>query len=178
TIEYLTFDGNRWAFGAPPSSGFSTAPNLSCLQGNFCGNDLDLTQAVIATVWYVNFIRAPDSALGLGGSGDTPTVSTVDYSTFGFTPSTGVSGECTYTNPVTNATTPTACATRTTSITLMGYSGAYYNTVQYSGTAAITMENTGTPVVDVYEMAYGNTLTQNRYELSDGNPTGGQLYVD
>src|SRR5208283_3248365 len=58
TIEYLTFDGNRWAFGAPPSSGFSTAPNLSCLQGNFCGNDLDLTQAVIATVWYVNFIRA------------------------------------------------------------------------------------------------------------------------
>jgi hypothetical protein len=67
-IENLTFDGNRWAFGSPPASGYSSLPNATCLQPNVNGADLDLTDATIVIVEYVNFIRAPDVGVLLGGS--------------------------------------------------------------------------------------------------------------
>lgn len=159
-IEYLTFDGNRWNFGSAPSTGFSTPPNLSCLQANQYGFDLDLESATIATVWQDNFINAPDGALRLGGSAYTTnpnSVSTVDYSNF--------------------AENTTSYATRSTGILLEGYAGAYYNYVYYSGTAAINFSNSSS-ATNVGPIAYGNQLTNNRYELSDGFGGGGQLYVD
>jgi hypothetical protein len=94
-IEYLTFDGNRWAFGAPPTctpksgggvtcaSQYSTPPNVSCVGPSSEYYDLNAGTATIVTVQYVNFINGPITNLVLGGSTHNPGASTVSYSNFG-----------------------------------------------------------------------------------------------
>ena len=62
-------------------------------------------------------------------------------------------------------------------MSLQGYSAAYYNNAYYSGTAAISMNNS-LSYTNVHEMAMGNQLFENRFELSDGAGSGGQLFVD
>lgn len=143
-IEYLTFDGNRFAV-----PGY----NLSCLSGNSNYWDLDLcpgagscSSSGTVTVQYVDFENAPGDALRIAGS-----PSTVSYSNF---------------SPLGSAS-----ATRSTAVRLYGsQSGAYYNTIDYAGTAGINVLGSG-------DYVYGNYLGQNRYEQSDGGP-GGQLYLD
>ena len=60
-------------------------------------------------------------------------------------------------------------ATRATGIYLGGSSHAYYNHVAFAGTAGINVSGTN-------QYIYGNTLSKNRYEQSDGVP-GGQLFL-
>jgi len=157
TIEYLTLDGNRWAFGSPPSGGtqYSTAPNISCLIQSTGYYELNLASATIATVWYVNFINDPVAGLILGGSTYTtspPAASTVDYSTFG-------------------SMDDSAQAARATAMMVEGtHSGAYYNHIYYAGTAGINLNGGNN------QIAYGNTLYSNRYEMSDGGQ-GGDLFI-
>jgi hypothetical protein len=95
-------------------------------------------------------MNAPDTALVLAGVG-----SSVSFSNFG----SGGYGV----GPDGNLRTESAAetATRATAIWLDGGgSGAWYNRIQYGGTAAINLVGSG-------QYAYGNSLFQNRYELSD-----------
>jgi hypothetical protein len=114
TIEYLTFDGNRYG--------------ISGLNCNVGFQDLELNNADgshangVFTVQYVNFINGPDISLDMNGIVEGGVrASTVSYSNFG-------------------VMTDHSKANRATSIWLAGnYSGAYYNNVYYAGTAAINL---------------------------------------
>lgn len=152
-IEYLTFDGNRWAFGSPPMSGHTTAPNLSCLdEQSTTYYDLNLYGATIATVQHVNFVNSPLHALYLRGSvHGVGTASTVSYSNFGDL------GDSTK-------------ATRASGVLLGAqYGGSYYNNMYYSGTTGLTIFQ-GTN-----QIAYGNYLFSNFYE--QGGNQGGVLFT-
>jgi len=165
-IQYLTFDGNRYAGGAG-------GQGISCILGQNILVDLNLValdnlnpygMGGIFTVWYVDFINAPDTALQLGGQANTALglASTVDYSNF----SQGGWGIGANGGAPSQETAPQSAA-RFTAAYLTGNSGAYFNTISYAGTAAITLEGSN-------QYVYGNNLTENRYEQSDGSP-GGQL---
>jgi hypothetical protein len=159
TIQYLTFDGNR--------------PNMqTCTPGPPSGPpdaaaDLDLSYAGLVTVENVNFINAPWDALWLGGSESSPTngASYVAFSNFGAGfYSSGYSE------------TAQQTATRWTAAFLFSsYTGAYQNSMNYAGTAAITMHsdfnNSG-----LSQYVGNNSINNNRYEQPDGT-SGGQIFV-
>jgi len=166
TISNLTFDGNRYGFGTAPPSGASTPPNLSCLPGNSGYWDLDLSLPATGpgsgptgafTLEWLDFINAPATALLLGGAGSTVSVSNVGQGTVapggaGYGPG-GVYG----------AETAAQTATRSAGISITDGTGAWYNNISYAGTAGLALGGlSGAP-----QYAYGNKLTQNRYELSD-----------
>jgi hypothetical protein len=127
-------------------------PGLACLPGNSPYSDLDLglAGARVDARWLA-FVNAPGDAIHLGG-----TDSRISFSDFG----QGTADEAA---PRTGA--------RTTSIFLLGdHAGAYFNAISYSGTAAINIYGQN-------QVAYGNLIRHNRYEISDGSG-GGQLYLE
>ncbi len=147
TIRSATFDGNRQL-----NSG--TVPLCSSSGGPA---DLDLWDAGIATVQYINFISAPWDALHIGGSqASGVNASTVSYSNFG----QGFSSM---------SRTAPQTATRWFGILAQGNStGIYYNNIAYVGLAAI----------DLYsgfgQYVIGNQMNSNRYEQPDGISGGGR----
>jgi hypothetical protein len=166
-IQYLTFDGNRYGFGTG-GQGIScqTSSQTQLVDLNLAPADLGFEPfglGGIFTVWYVDFINAPETALFLGGQANAMLnlASTVSYSNFGQSgwgigPSGGVAHQ----------EEGPESATRFTAVYLSGtFSGAYFNTISYAGTAGISLEGTN-------QVAYGNTLTENRYEQPDGHPGG------
>ena len=151
TVHYLTFDGNR----------MNTTP---CAANPVAGNaDLDLSNVHVATVQYVNFIRAPFNSLYLGGDGVSGAASTVSYSNFG-------SG---FNNPsrvgYSNLTGPQT-ASRNNAITLEGPStGVWHNSINYAGGVAV-QDYSGS-----FHYIVDNNINENHYEDADGIP-GGQIY--
>ena len=126
--------------------------------------DLDLSTAGWATVEYVYFINAPWDALWLGGGASSispSAASTVSYSTFGGGFSSHGYSE-----------TAEQTATLYTGVFMFNdYTGAYYNSINFAGTAAINMFTGSTQLV------YGNSINSNRYE-QPGGVSGGQVYVN
>lgn len=120
---------------------------LSCLTTQLNIFDMDLALGGIFTVQWVDFVNAPDTALRLGGTSVGSSGSSVSFSNF------GQSG--------------TSSATRFTAMYLSQNAGAYYNAVAFAGTAGITLDGNS-------QVVYGNLLSRNRYELSDGHG-GGQI---
>lgn len=148
TVTYLTFDGNRQNV------------NL-CSPSNSAIGDLDLWDAGIATVQYVDFIDAPWKALQLGGSlGNTSRASTVSYSNFG----QGFSA---------HGITRTAqqSASRWEGVILQGpYAGVWSNNIAYTGLEAVQIySGTDRYVVD-------NVVNVGKYEQPDG-VSGGVIYI-
>ena len=148
TIKYLTFDGNR--------------QNISlCSTSDLAVADLDLWNAGLATIQYVDFIDAPWRTLQFGGSlANSSQASTVSYSNFGqgFN-AHGISR------------TAPETAGRWTGVIIQGlYSGVWSNNFAYDGLAAIQVY-TGT---DQYIV--GNTVNEARYEQPDG-VSGGVIYI-
>jgi hypothetical protein len=98
-------------------------------------------------------------------------MSTVSFTNFGLGTSNGLGPSGGQPGPESGPQT----ATRFTAVYLSGGSaltqtlgsGAYYNDIQYAGTAGMSLDGYG-------QIAYGNLLFNNRYELSDGSG-GGQL---
>lgn len=177
TISYLTFDGNRYGFGTAPGSGYSTAPNLSCLAGNAFFFDLELStsggSSGTFTVEWVDFINAPGTALQLSGYGSSVSTSTFGNGGYGYGPA-GSLGTESAAQTATRSTAvwldgPASSSTCSGSATSSGCNGAYYNFIAYAGTAAINLNG-------VNQTAYGNLLQSDRYEISDGSG-GGQLSV-
>jgi hypothetical protein len=148
TIQDLTLDGNRgYVLAQLGASTYCSQPNPS-----FYDLDLSNGSTSIVTAQYLTFINAPGAGLSLDGTYTTTSASTVSYSNW--------------------ATGGPSTAGRATGIFLNGYqSGAYYNTIQYQGTAAVN-SYTGS---DQY--IYGNTISWNRYEMPD-QAGGGQIYTN
>jgi hypothetical protein len=176
TISNLTVDGNRYGFGTAPPSGVSSPPNLSCLLGNGPYWDVDLTGGGQFTVYWLDFINAPATALLLGGGGSSVSLSNFGQGGYGV----GAGG-----GTAPSSETAMQSATRSTAIYINdGNNGAWYNYISYAGTAGITLNGSS-------QYAYGNQLYQNRYEPSDWAPVrtlgclgggclqqGGQLAVN
>lgn len=152
SISWLTFDGNR---------------NSTQCSSNTSGlSDVDLSNAGLAAVLNVNFIRAPGNALLLGGAASNlQQASVVGYSNFGL--SNGFS------NPSRgyNLSGPQTANRWTGAFLFNNYTGAWYNNFAYAGTAAINVYS-GT-----VQYVIANTLFSNRYEQPDG-ASGGQLYIN
>jgi hypothetical protein len=169
TVEYFTFDGNR---GTVTSSSGET-PSGGCIDlVNYYYYDLfGAYNDGVVVVTDNNFIRAPGySSVWLGGA------SAVTYSTFAYYNTLGTGSTCTTVNG------STACeANRFTAIaiggssTMSNYNGVWYNTIYYSGTAALSMQGPGQSGSGQY--IYGNTIELNRYEMSDGG-AGGQIVIN
>jgi hypothetical protein len=153
-VHWLTFDGNR--------------PNTTaCYSGGGAPfAELDLSIVGLATVQNVNFIRGMSDDLRLGASlqnYSTGTASSVSYSQFGQGLVNSGNGY--------SLNGPQTAAAWNGAILFDDYTGAWYNNIAYSGTAAIAVWNgTITYVIN-------NTLYSNRYEEPDGI-SGGQLYVN
>ena len=174
TIEYLTFDGNRY-----DSYGTSGRP-LQCWLTQEEYFDLYLGPGILTnvegifTVQWDDFINSPDTAIMLGGTGSTspPIASTISFCSFGQGGSgIGPSGAETPTDGH-----PEYTATRFTAVYMLGsYTGAYYNAISYAGTAGVTLDQDNLyHQPGTNQVVYGNLLDKNRYELSDGSG-GGQL---
>lgn len=146
TIQYLTFDGNRQTI----SLCASTDPGVA---------DLNLWDAGIATVQYVNFIDAPWRTLALRTTSSSG-ASTVSYSNF---------GQGFYAHGYSRTAQQTAG--RWLAIIIGGDStGVWSNNIAYSGMSAVQLyQGTGQYVV--------NNIIQNAmYEHPDG-VSGGQVYI-
>jgi hypothetical protein len=177
-INNLTFDGNRYGFGIngagiscwnnPQGLGYQAPPGY---QGNQLAYiDLFLEYGGPFQVESVDFINAPGTALLLGGTGNANLASSVSYSNFG-QGGTGIGPGGGAAQGLDGPQT----ATRFTAIYLEGsYTAALYNRISYAG-SGITFDRDGNNV-GTNQTAYGNTLTQNRYELPDGI-SGGQFAV-
>ncbi len=175
TISNLTFDGNRFGPGLGMSCG---------TENNSWDLDLSLpppgqpgsgTTGAFTVEW-VDFINSPATALLLGGAGSTVSVSNVGQGGTGYLPGGGYGTQ----------TVPGQMATRFTGISITDGTGAWYNNISYAGTAGLALGGlSGAP-----QYAYGNKLTQNRYEMPDTSPIpgfgcptapclnqGGQLFV-
>jgi hypothetical protein len=142
-IQNLTFDGNRFGFGGPGSS-------FACQPHNIPVYDLNLQNlgSGYATVQYCNFVNAPGDAVILSGQLTAGASTSIGYSNFGLNGS--------------------GSATRSTAVRLGGNtSRAFYNTIDYAGTAAINVTGTNCYV-------WGNTMEWGRYEDGD---SGGILYL-
>jgi hypothetical protein len=152
-ISNLTIDGNRYGFG-------TSGAGLSCLPGNSLYFDLDLRSG--GTVWvnWMNFINAPGWALIFNGDGSSVSFSNFGQGGYGIGP-----------DGVLRNLSAAESATRSTAVWIEGdNNGARYNAIAHAGTAAINLHGTN-------QVAYGNLLQRNRYELSDGSQ-GGQLFLD
>lgn len=139
-IQNLTFDGNRFGFSG----------SIACKPHNVAVYDLNLQSLGngYATVQYCNFINAPGDAVILAGQPSSGASTSIGYSNFGLNGS--------------------GSATRSTAIRLGGnLSRAFYNTIDYAGTAAINVTGTNCYV-------WGNTMEWGRYEDGD---SGGILYL-
>lgn len=157
TISNLTFDGNRYGFGTGPTGGISCLGPGPPNPGYW---DLDTSGGGALTVEWSDFNNAPDTAVLLGGAG-----STVSLSNFG-NGGAGIGANGSY-----NSMEPAAeSATRATAVYVTDGTGAWYNNISYAGTAGITLNGDR-------QVAYGNWLFNNRYELSDGHG-GGQLTLN
>lgn len=172
TIQYLTFDGNRYGFGIQ-------GQGISCLNSLASGShtqatvvDLYLRQGGSFTVQWVDFINSPDTALWLSGG------STLSFSNFGQGTAPGSSSIGPGGYAPAGGLYGYQSGSRFTSAVLSGGSagppatvgsGAWYNAIAYAGTAGAA--------VDGYDQTiYGDQLIANRYEMSDGAP-GGQLVL-
>jgi hypothetical protein len=181
TIEYLTFDGNRYDwYGEPVPSGPPPPAPIQCTTAQLQYIDLYLgpgfkTTGGIFTVWWDDFINSPDTALLLAGTGSVQTglASTVSYSNFG---QGGYGIESSGGRPGTAPDLGSATGGRFTAIYMEGaYTGAYYNAVSYAGTTGLTLDTDGIWHSGGYgQFVYGNHFFNNRYEGSD-NASGGQL---
>jgi hypothetical protein len=178
TISYLTFDGNRYAFGTGGNGISCLMSQWSDQRNNFSMVDLDLSAGGNFTVTWLDFVNAPGTALHLTGSaGAGGNLSTVSFSNFGVGLCPNGTGYCTGIGPSgqSGAESGPQSATRFTAVYLSGGSqasgwagaGAYYNNIQYAGTAGLSLDGYGQTV-------YGNLLFGNRYEISDGSG-GGQI---
>jgi hypothetical protein len=150
-IADFTIDGNRYGF----PSGL-----LSCLPGNAGYQDIELNVgAPVAgkfTLEWLDFINAPGTALQLNGSGSSVILS--NFGQGGY--AVGPAGTLGYHLPP-EFLDSSWSATRSTAVWLSGSGdGAWYNMISYAGTAAITFDGSS-------QFAYGNSLFQNRYEISD-----------
>ncbi len=174
TIEYLTFDGNRYGFGIQ-------GQGISCLNspltpftaqqettqwfeefsyGQLQRIDVYLDLGGTFTLEWLDFINSPDTALYLSGYGSS--VSTSNFGQGG----TGIAPDGTYRQELAEES-----ATRFTAARIVGSNnGAWYNAVSYAGTAGLDFNGT-------VQYAYGNLLVNNRYEISDGSG-GGQMDLD
>ena len=148
TIEWLTFDGNR---NGTTTCGTDYTATVA---------DLDLRQAGVATVQYVDFISAAHSSLYLATS-TSGQASTVSFSNFG----QGFNEQ---------GISRTAQQTASRAWAVIFYTGentgAWYNNIAYAGSQAI----------DAYEGSYeyiiGNYINSNTYEQPQGIP-GGQVWL-
>jgi hypothetical protein len=157
-LQWITIDGNRYANG------------YNCLNPNSAVIDVDFSSmAGNGVVQYVDFIRSAGTALYIGGSS-----TTVSYSYFGY----GYSGNGLSVSAQQSAARSTniaignsyAIAVNGEPSTWADNSGAWFNTVQYAGTAGVAVQYSQNSYV------VGNYLFQNRYEMADG-VIGGQLFV-
>jgi hypothetical protein len=164
TVQYLTFDGNRYGFG-------TAGQGLSCLKQQFQMIDLKLavnSPPPVAPldpffysfgnflVQWVDFINAPDTALVIAGGGFLR-LSNFGMAAHGIGPTGAEIQE-----------TGEQAATRFTAAYISGNNnGALYNAIYNAGTAGMTLEGSGQTV-------YSNLIRRNRYEISDGSG-GGQL---
>jgi len=158
-IESFIIDGNRY--------GFKAGQDISCVTGSVTGGvtvsqldnpDLDLKYGSAITVEFLDFVNAPDTAVWMPGN------SLLFGSVFG-QGANGIGPSGLY-----GPEPPGQTATRFTAAYISGAgSKANWNTISYAGTAGLTLDGTG-------QTAEYNTLTQNRYEISDG-VGGGQLTV-
>jgi hypothetical protein len=154
TIENLTFDGNR----AGVQSELGNTTFCSENQSNYVdlmldnGSQYGNAPVSIITVENVDFNNAPAQSLQLDGTSTATEASTVSYSNW--------------------ATGGSTSGGRYTGIILEGQdSGAYYNVIDYQGTAAIQITEGTTNYV------YGNTMDNDRYEMPDGGGGMVTLYA-
>jgi hypothetical protein len=122
---------------------------LGCAPVNDALAEINFTGVGQVAVANINVIRSVSHSIIIEGS-----YSSVTTSDFGWSSNSD----------------PTLGA-RNTAIILRGQgSVASYNRVAYSGGAGISLEST-------LQVAYGNTLYKNRYEMTDG-VGGGQIYIN
>ncbi len=149
TIEYLTFDGNR----AQVQSDLGNSTFCAESQSNYVdlmldsGTQYNNPPAAIVTVYMCDFKNAPAQSVELDGTTSGMAASVIEYC------NSGTGGSST--------------GARYTGILLEGQSsGAYYNDIEYQGTAALTV------VSGYHNYVYGNTMDNDRYEMSDGSGGG------
>ena len=150
-IQDLTFDGNRSVVQSEIGNSVFCQPSFT--QNQWIDLNLSNYETSIVTVQYVDFINAPSAGAEIDGTYNlsNSTASTISYSNW--------------------AAGGPSTAGRATGVFLVGdYTGAYYNTIEYQGTAAInSYQGSG-------QYIYGNTAVENRYEMSDG-VGGGQIFT-
>jgi hypothetical protein len=151
TVEWLTFDGNR--------------PNTVLCYDQANGGVIELSMSLVgvATVQNVNFVRAKMDSLWLGGSlQGSGYASTVTYSNFG----QGLINS----NNGYSLNGPQSAARYNDAVLYTDETGAWYNHIAYSGSAAIN-------VWQGYLMyVIANDIFSSRYEL--GGVSGGLVYIN